>query len=247
VRVLIAATPPPAAGSTPGNGVFAVSLKTAPGNASVLESIQGVGGLFTARSVNVPSAGRYDIVLKDFDFPARLRTSWLAVTRGTSIVGQVIGSTAIQNLQLEAGTHVLNFLGQPAANQSYGTFGMKVADAVPLPVVTLTASSASVTSGQSATLQWSATNATSCTASGGWSGAKAVSGTQQTSALTTNATFELECVGPGGRGIASVTVAVSAASSSGKSGGGPMDPLMLVSLLAFLAAAKTRGRRRMTK
>ncbi|MDY6946417.1 MAG: hypothetical protein SXG53_11910 [Pseudomonadota bacterium] len=248
VRLLIAATPPPAVGSTPGNGVFTVSLQAAPGNASVLESIQGVGGLFTARSVNVPVTGRYDIALKDFDFPVRLRTSWLAITRGTSMVGQVIGSTAIQNLQLEAGTHVLNFLGQPAANESYGTFGMKVADSVPLPLVTLTASSASVTSGQSATLQWSATNATSCIASGGWSGSKASSGTQQTAALTTNATFELECVGPGGRGNASVAVAVSAASSaSGKGGGGHMDLLMLVSLLALLAAARASGRRCMTK
>lgn len=246
VRVLVAATPPPLSGATPGNGVFTLSLATQPGNAAVLESTQGVGGLFFARELNVPASGRYDVALRDFEFPERLRTSWLAITRGTSMVGQVIGSSSIQNLQLEAGPHMLNFLGQPAANASYGTFGMKVADAVAPPVVTFTAAPTSVTSGQTATLQWSATNATSCTASGGWSGTKSVSGTQQTAALIANSTFDIECVGPGGRDDASVTVTVNAAAPRSGGGGGHMDPVLLVSLATLLAAASARKRRRKT-
>lgn len=251
VRVLVAATPPTLSGTTPGNGVFTLSLTTQPGNALVLESTQGVGGLFLSRPLNVPAAGRYDVSLRDFEFPARLRTSWLAITRGTSMVGQVIGSSSIQNLQLEAGTHMLNFLGQPAANVSYGTFGMKVADAVAPPVVTFTAASTSVTSGQGTTLQWSATNATSCTASGGWTGTREVTGTHQTGALTANATFDIECVGPGGRDDASVTVTVNAASPRSGGGGGHLDPLLLVGLVTLLGAsrlarASQRGPRRMT-
>lgn len=243
VRVLVAATPPPVSGTTPGNGVFSLSLVAGGGGASVLESTQGVGGLFFARPLNIPAAGRYDVSLRDFEFPARLRTSWLAITRGTTMVGQVIGSSSIQNLQLEAGVHVLNFLGQTAANSSYGTFGMKVADAITPPTVTLTASPTSVTSGQSTTLEWTATGATSCTASGGWSGTKSLTGTQQIPGLTSNTTFEIECVGPGGRAEASATVSVNAASRSG-GGGGHMDPLLLVGLVSLLAAASARDRKR---
>ncbi|GFE84233.1 hypothetical protein GCM10011487_62330 [Steroidobacter agaridevorans] len=241
MRVLVAATPPPVSGTTPGNGLFALTLTTQPGNATVIESTQGVGGLFTARVVTLPAAGRYDVTLKDFAFPERLRTSWLAVTRGTTLVGQVIGSSAIQNLQLEAGLHVLNFLGQPAADANYGTFGMKVADSVAPPVVTLAASPTSVTSGQTTTLTWSATGATSCSAAGGWSGSKALTGPETSVALTANTTFEIECVGPGGRDDASVTVTVNAAALR-RGGGGAMDPPLLVSLLALLSLATARRR-----
>jgi len=102
-----------------------------------------------------------------------------------------------------------------------------------------------VTSGQGTTLTWSATNATSCSASGGWSGTKAVSGTESTGALTSNSTFGIECVGPGGRGNASATVAITAAAAApGKrGGGGSFDPLWLVSLLASLAFAPGRRNR----
>jgi hypothetical protein len=249
VRVLVAATPPPASGTLAGNGAFALALKAA-NNAIVFESTQGVGGLFNAKVVNLPAAGRYDIELKDFEFPARLRISWLAVTHGTQLVGQVIGSSPIQNLQLEAGVHVLNFIGQPAANTSYGAFGVKVSDSTPAPVVTLSASPTSVTAGQASTLTWSATNATSCTATNGWGGTKTASGTQSTGALSTssNTTFALECVGPGGRGSASVTVTVTAPTSgSSGGGGGHLDPLLLVSLASLLTLASARRQRRVMK
>lgn len=234
VRVLVAVTPPSVVGNLPGNGMFALTLATQPGNTIVFESTQGVGGLFNARPLPLPAAGRYDVTLKDFEFPERLRTSWLAITRGTTIVGQVIGSSTIQNLQLEAGTHVLNFLAQPAANSNYGAYGLKVADSTPPPTVTLSASSTSVTSGQGVSLTWSSTNATSCTASGGWTGTKTVSGTQPSGALTTNTTFEIECTGPGGRDDSSVTVTVNAPSPGGGGGGGQFDPLLLICLSAML-------------
>jgi trimeric autotransporter adhesin len=80
----------------------------------------------------------------------------------------------------------------------------------PAPVVTLKASPSSVTSGSSSTLSWSATNATSCTASGAWSGAKAVSGSLSTGALSANATYGLVCSGTGGSANQSVTVSVTA-------------------------------------
>jgi hypothetical protein len=75
--------------------------------------------------------------------------------------------------------------------------------------VTLTASPVSVASGGVSTLAWSSTNATSCTASGGWSGTKTPSGTQGTGALTVPTAYSLICTGTGGASkVSTVTVIV---------------------------------------
>ena len=67
-----------------------------------------------------------------------------------------------------------------------------------VPTATLVANPTVVASGGTSTLTWSSTNATSCTASGGWSGAKATSGTQSTGALTATTSYSLSCSGAGG-------------------------------------------------
>jgi hypothetical protein len=76
--------------------------------------------------------------------------------------------------------------------------------------LTLTANPTSVTSGGSSTLNWNSTNATSCTASGGWTGSKNLSGTQSTGALTATQTYTLQCTGSGGSISRSATVTVNA-------------------------------------
>ena len=65
----------------------------------------------------------------------------------------------------------------------------------PTPLVTLTSSSSSILQGDSVTLSWSSTNATSCTASGGWSGSLAAVGSQsvQIGSIGTTA-FNITCV-----------------------------------------------------
>lgn len=75
--------------------------------------------------------------------------------------------------------------------------------------VTLSADPMTVSSGNSAMLTWSSTNATSCNASGAWSGNKPISGSVSTGALTeaTNV-FALECTGSGGVADNSATVTV---------------------------------------
>jgi hypothetical protein len=82
------------------------------------------------------------------------------------------------------------------------------------PSVSLSASPPSVTRGSSATLTWSSFNATSCTASGGWSGNKATSGSASTGAITSSTTFTLTCSGASGTmpAVASATVTVTAPS-----------------------------------
>jgi len=78
------------------------------------------------------------------------------------------------------------------------------------PTVQISASPSSLTSGSSSTLTWSSTNASSCTASGAWSGTKAISGSQSTGALTVNSTFTLTCTGTTGSTSRSTLVAVAA-------------------------------------
>ncbi len=77
------------------------------------------------------------------------------------------------------------------------------------PSASLTASSNVVASGGVATLSWNSTNATSCTASGGWSGTLATTGSQSTGALSSNTTYSISCSGSGGTSnTASATVNV---------------------------------------
>lgn len=83
--------------------------------------------------------------------------------------------------------------------------------------VTITASPNSVSQGQSATLTWSTTNATSCTASADpaesdWSGSQSSAGSQSvTPALQGTISYTLTCNGAGGSGSGSASVTVSAA------------------------------------
>ena len=80
----------------------------------------------------------------------------------------------------------------------------------PAPTVALIANPTSVTSGSLTTVTWSSTNATSCTASGGWTGTKATSGSQAITGITTNTTYTLSCTGTGGTTNQSTTITVTA-------------------------------------
>lgn len=77
------------------------------------------------------------------------------------------------------------------------------------PSLSLSVSPSSVVLGQSALLIWSAANATSCVASGGWSGAQPVSGSASTGTLSQTTTFTLTAIGQGGSVSQTVTVAVT--------------------------------------
>jgi uncharacterized protein (TIGR03118 family) len=68
----------------------------------------------------------------------------------------------------------------------------------PAPTVALSVAPTSIVLGQSATLTWTSTNSSGCTASGAWSGNQAASGTSvQTPAAAGSLTFTLTCSGMG--------------------------------------------------
>lgn len=81
----------------------------------------------------------------------------------------------------------------------------------PAPTVNLSANPTFVSYNGTTTLNWNITNATSCTATGGWSGSKnANGGSQSIGNLTNTTTFTLTCNGAGGSASDSVTVSVGA-------------------------------------
>ena len=80
---------------------------------------------------------------------------------------------------------------------------------VPVPVVNLSTTPSTIDQGQSATLSWNSTDASSCTASGAWIGDRATSGTEVVSPTVTS-DYTITCAGDGGSDSATVTVTVNA-------------------------------------
>ena len=124
-------------------------------------------------------------------------------TNGSQSTGSVSSSS----------TYTLNCSG--AGGSTSRSVTVTVAAASPAPSVTLSASPTSVPSGGSSNLNWSSTNASSCTASGAWSGSRSTSGTASTGALTNASNlFTLSCSGPGGSTSRSATVTVQGSSAT---------------------------------
>ena len=107
---------------------------------------------------------------------------------------------------------------QPANKGNENAFVAKFSAggaASPPPTIRISAAPTTITVGQSSTLTWSSTNATSCTASGAWSGAQTTSGSVgETPTATGTSTYTLTCNGAGGSANASATLTVNAAAPS---------------------------------
>jgi len=82
------------------------------------------------------------------------------------------------------------------------------AAATPAPVTSISATATTIDQGQSTTLNWSASDANSCNASGGWSGTKSVSGSELVTPAATT-TYTLACDGDGGSDASSITITVN--------------------------------------
>ena len=80
---------------------------------------------------------------------------------------------------------------------------------VPAPTVSLSANPTSISSGASSTLTWSSTNATSCAASGAWSGDKTASVSEVLSNILATSSYTLTCTGTGGSASQTATVTVT--------------------------------------
>lgn len=79
----------------------------------------------------------------------------------------------------------------------------------PAPTVSLSAEPTTITAGSTVQLVWNSSNATSCTASGAWTGTRSTSGTLSSGAISDTTSFTLTCSGAGGTAQAAATVTVS--------------------------------------
>ena len=135
--------------------------------------------------------------------------------------------------------------GNPSPNyeSGYGFIDAQAALASLPAGAALRLASTTITVGSSTTLSWVAINATSCTASGAWSGTQAISGSQSVApAAAGSYAYTLTCTGASGKPSGTATLAVQAAGSSPSSGGGG-GAADVASLLALLGWALARTRR----
>jgi hypothetical protein len=223
-----------------GGGLFGIGVSPAAGGAAVYGVTQGVGAVFSSQQFSITAARSYSVVTNDLGFPATFANYDTIVTQGTQAAAKVYGSSSV-NFPATSGTYFVNVLAQPTGSDEAGTYAIEISPAPSPPTVTLTVDNSKVSSGSTVDLIWSSQNATGCTASGGWSGSQALSGTATSAALTSDTTFTLTCTGAGGSQAQSVSVTVSAASSGGGGGGAiDIDLLAMLSALMFLRMGGTR-------
>jgi Subtilase family len=134
----------------------------------------------------------------------------------------------------------------PNFNSGYGFIQADAALALIAPgPPTLTLAENSVTVGTATNLTWSSVNATSCSASGAWSGSLAASGMQSVTATAVgSSTYTITCANAAGTSAAtsvSLTAAAAAPVSTGHSGGGAFGGAELLAL-TLMGLARTRRR-----
>lgn len=111
-----------------------------------------------------------------------------------------------------------------------------LADVPTAPDVTLNLSPTTINVGQSASLSWTVTNATGCTASGAWSGSQGFSGSLTLKPGSAGSySYTLTCVNADGKTVATDVLTVVTPSSGG--GGGALDLAVLL-MLGGLAGAR---------
>lgn len=111
------------------------------------------------------------------------------------------------------------------------------AQPVAAPTVSFSVAPARITVGQSATFAWTSSGASTCTASGDWSGAQALGGNTSVTPASTGAfTYVLSCTGAGGTTLRTANLTVTTPDSGGGGSGGAFDAfaVLALSLVAFV-------------
>jgi hypothetical protein len=239
--IIVVAATPTTDGGTAALGIFGVTVKTTGSSPTVLlDQTQGVGGVFTTRTVNVGESGVFDATLTDLAFPTTFQNLAVLISQGSQVIGKIYGGGTFA-VNAAPGQYVFTFVATPGA-QNYGLYSLSLISAP--PTVTLSTSATSVASGQSVQLSWTSTGATACTASGApqWTGTEPTSSTGVAVAITADATLSLTCTGPGGSATQTVTVTATAA-TSGSHGGGALDAATLALLGLITGVLRVRGKR----
>ncbi len=161
-----------------------------------------------------PDSGTYlatlDYTAQWNDSESGLSTCSIKIDNDWYVVNGCNGTTKNYNGSFSnSGTHTIQLYGEDLdGNYAYSsTYNYEIQDAT--PTVNISASPNPINYIASSTLSWSSANATSCNASGDWSGAKGLSGLESTGNLTSNKTYTISCTGSTGSSNNSVTVNVN--------------------------------------
>jgi hypothetical protein len=148
------------------------------------------------------------------------------------------GAGAITNFSRAGSPPSVNYTGGYGLLQAENAFA-----ALPVaPNITLDLSPTTVNVGASAKLSWTVTNASSCTASGAWSGTQALSGSMTvTPSAAGSATYNLTCTNASGYAESSQVLTANSGGGGG-GGGGALDLASLAALAALAGACRRRRR-----
>jgi hypothetical protein len=126
------------------------------------------------------------------------------------------GAVALSGSKLLTPPGAGSFTYSLTCNGVAGSETVVVAPApTPMPTVSLSLAPSTVVTGQPSTLTWSATNASTCVASGAWAGNRGASGSVAvTQAVAGTYTYNLSCTGAGGSASGSVTLGATDSASN---------------------------------
>jgi hypothetical protein len=170
---------------------------------------------FSSGAATVASGGSVQLTWSANNATACMASGAWSGTRATS------GSESTGNLTSNATFTLLCSGAGTSASKSVAitvTPGSPPPPVAAAPTVVLSANPLTIAASGQSTLSWTSTNASSCTASGGWSGAKGTSGSASVGPLSQSTAFTLACSGTGGSVSQTVTVAVSAGGTASLAG-----------------------------
>ncbi len=187
-------------------------------------------------SFSLPSAAASMTVVAKADPCSGIGAAMTVKVDGSQLISVNVSSTALSNFSantnLAAGNHTLSIsytndssLSGCDRNLYIDVTSFYGPQAVtPPPTVNFSASPATVAPGQASTLTWNTINATSCMASGAWTGSQPTSGSVSTAAINANSTYSLSCSGAGGTTTMTTNVSVVVdVSAYGAVGNGTTD------------------------
>jgi hypothetical protein len=188
-----------AAGNATTSAAVSVTVDNAAPAATMTAPANGASVSGTTVTVSATASDNIGVVGVQF----KLDGTNLSAEDTTSPYSIVWNSTTVPD-----GSHALTAVSRDAAgNTTTSTAVTVTVNNAPPPTASLSSNKPWLYIGNSATLTWSSTNATSCTASGAWSGTLATSGTQIVSPAATS-TYNLSCTGTGGTANASAAITV---------------------------------------
>ncbi len=174
-------------------------------HASVLVTVQGVGVAAGAPTVNLWATN------PNIDAGATSTLQWSSTQASSCTAsggwsgGQTISGARVVG-PTETTLYVLTCTGAGGTAQAQAVIA--VTQPEPAPTISLSANHYAIDAGGSAALSWSATNASSCAAGGGWTGTEPITGSQSVSPTATTS-YTLTCTGAGGGAQAQVVITVA--------------------------------------